>query len=70
MAINKLGPRFTSIPAAASTTLTTVPTRQTDNGEQAAGAAGNFLQKYKTPLLIGGALLIAALIFMNRNKNK
>lgn len=70
MAVNKLGRRFQSIPSAVSTTLTTVPTRQTDNGEQAAGAAGNFLQKYKTPLIIGGGLLIAALIFMNRKKTK
>lgn len=71
MAVNKLGRRFQSIPSAVSTTLTTVPTRQTDNGDKAADAGGNFFHKYKTPLIIGGALALGALIFfMNRKKNK
>ena len=70
MAVNKLGRRFQSIPSAVSTTLTTVPTRQTDNGDKAADAGGNFFQKY-TPLIIGGALALGALIFfLNRKKNK
>lgn len=37
--------------------------------EQAA-ASGTFLQKYKTPLLIGGGLLAAGLVYMAMKKKK
>ena len=38
---------------------------------QATAGRGNFFAKYKTPLIIGGALLLGVVIFqMNRRKSK
>jgi hypothetical protein len=51
----------------ANTPAYTAPTDAT----QATAGRGNFFTKYKTPLIIGGALLLGVVIFqMNRRKSK
>lgn len=40
------------------------------DAEQATAGRGNFLSRYKTPLIIGGVALATLFIFMNRRKTK